>query len=164
MLRAVGDSKSPLIAMLIASFLNIGLDLLFIIVFHGGVAGAAIATVIAQGASALYCFFVVKRMPALRFSKSDLNWHPATVRYLVRLGSPTAAQNVIIGLGGLVLQRAVNSYGSVFIAGYTATNKLYGLMEMAAFFRENGCELFSRQYVEERGEENHVCMAVDPGA
>ena len=132
MLRAVGDSRSPLAAMLIASVVNIVLDFLFVVAFHWGVAGAAVATLIAQSASAAYCFFVVKALPALRFGRADLSWHPATVRQLVRLGTPTAAQNVVIGLGGLALQRVVNGYGSVFIAGYTATNKLYGLMEMAA--------------------------------
>ena len=132
MLRAVGDSKSPLYAMLIASFVNIALDGLFVIVFRWGVAGAAAATLIAQGSAALYCLTLVRRMPALRFGKEDLKWDGALARRLIYLGSPTAAQNVIIGLGGMVVQRVINGYGSVFIAGFTATNKLYGIMEMAA--------------------------------
>ena len=132
MLRAVGDSKSPLYAMLIASFVNIALDGLFVIVFRWGVAGAAAATLIAQGSAALYCLTLVRRMPALRFGKEDLKWDGALARRLISLGSPTAAQNVIIGLGGMVVQRVINGYGSVFIAGFTATNKLYGIMEMAA--------------------------------
>jgi Na+-driven multidrug efflux pump len=71
-------------------------------------------------------------MPALRFGRGDLKWDRKLIRRLVFLGTPTAAQNVIIGLGGMVVQRVINGYGSVFIAGFTATNKLYGIMEMAA--------------------------------
>ncbi len=132
MLRAVGDSKTPLYAMLIASLVNIALDGLFVIEFRWGVAGAAAATLIAQGVAALYCLKLVRRLPALRFGREDMKWDGALARRLISLGSPTAAQNVIIGLGGMVVQRVINSYGSVFIAGFTATNKLYGIMEMAA--------------------------------
>ena len=132
MLRAVGDSKTPLIAMLIASGVNVALDGLFVIAFHWGVAGAASATLIAQGSAALYCFSLVRRMPALRFERGDLKWDGTLARRLIYLGSPTAAQNVIIGLGSMVVRRAINGCGSIFIAGFTATNKLYGMMEMAA--------------------------------
>ena len=132
MLRAVGDSKTPLYAMLIASLVNIALDGLFVIVFRWGVAGAASATLIAQGSAALYCLTLVRRLPALRFGREDLKWEGALARRLIALGSPTAAQNMIIGLGGMAVQRVINSYGSIFIAGFTATNKLYGIMEMAA--------------------------------
>ena len=132
MLRAVGDSKTPLFAMLIASLVNIALDGLFVIAFRWGVAGAASATLIAQASAALYCLKLVRCMPALRFGREDLKWDGALARRLIYLGSPTAAQNVIIGLGGIVVQRVINGYGSIFIAGFTATNKLYGIMEMAA--------------------------------
>ncbi|MBQ6961261.1 MAG: MATE family efflux transporter [Clostridia bacterium] len=132
MLRAVGDSKTPLVAMLIASGVNIALDGLFVIAFHWSVAGAAAATLIAQGSAAVYCFSLVRRMPALRFGRGDLKWDGALARRLMYLGSPMAAQNVIIGLGSMVVQRAINGCGSIFIAGFTATNKLYGMMEMAA--------------------------------
>ncbi len=132
MLRAVGDSKTPLLSMLIASFVNIALDGLFVIAFRWGVAGAAAATLIAQASAALYCLSLVRRLPALRFGREDMKWDGVLARRLIFLGSPTAAQNVIIGLGGMAVQRVINSYGSVFIAGFTATNKLYGIMEMAA--------------------------------
>jgi len=131
-LRAVGDAKSPLYAMIIASVTNILLDALFVMVFHWGVAGAAAATVIAQGVSAVYCFIIIRRIPAIRFGRNDMKWHQAIGSRLLRLGTPLAAQNAVIGIGGMVLQRVVNPYESDFIAGYTATNKLYGLMEMAA--------------------------------
>ena len=132
MLRAVGDSKTPLIAMLIASATNIVLDGLFVIWFRWGVAGAAAATLIAQATAALYCLRMIRKLPMLRLGRTDLKWEGKTARRLINLGTPTAAQNVIIGLGGLVVQRVINGYGSIFIAGFTATNKLYGIMEMAA--------------------------------
>jgi len=131
-LRAVGDAKSPLIAMIIASCVNIALDALFVMVFRWGIAGAAVATVIAQGASAVYCFIIIRKIPDIRFEKEDLAWHSAIGRRLLALGTPLAAQNTVIGVGGMVIQRVVNPYQSSFIAGYTATNKLYGLLEMAA--------------------------------
>ena len=131
-LRAVGDAKSPLYAMIIASIINIALDWLFVMVFRWGIAGAAAATVLAQGASAIYCLIIIRRIPSIRFEKKDLAWHGETGGRLLRLGTPLAIQNAIIGIGGMALQRVVNPYQSDFIAGYTATNKLYGLMEMAA--------------------------------
>lgn len=131
-LRAVGDAKTPLYAMLLASCVNIALDALFVLFFRWGIAGAAAATVIAQGISALYCLRVIQKINAIRFEKKDMKWHPAIGKKLLALGTPLAAQNAVIGIGGMVLQRMVNPYQSAFIAGYTASNKLYGLLEMAA--------------------------------
>lgn len=130
-LRAVGDSKTPLTAMLVASLVNISLDALFVIAFRWGVAGAAAATLIAQSTSALYCFRMIRRVPILHLEQKDLRWDGPTVRRLIRLGTPTAGQNLVIGFGGMAVQRVVNGFGREFIAGFTATNKLYGLMEMA---------------------------------
>lgn len=132
MLRAVGDAKTPLIAMVIASVTNIALDALFMIVFRWGVAGAAIATAIAQATSGLYCALVIRKMEVLRFGWQDLRWEKQTAGRLIQLGTPAAAQNLVIGVGGMAVQRVINGFGSLFIAGFTVTNKLYGLMEMAA--------------------------------
>lgn len=74
-LRALGNSKSPLTAMVIAAFTNIGLDLLFVAVFHWGVAGAAVATLIAQTVSAIYCYFVLRKIDIVRLKRSDIIWH-----------------------------------------------------------------------------------------
>ena len=131
-LRALGDSKSPLYAMIIAALLNTGLDILFVWGFHWGIAGAAIATVIAQCCSALYCLMCIWRIKLLRLKRED--WHPdqALVRRLLALGAPVAFQNGIIGVGGFAVQYVLNGFGLVFIAGFTATNKIYGLLELAA--------------------------------
>lgn len=131
-LRALGDSKTPLYAMIVASLLNVGLDLLFVIVFHWGIGGAAAATVIAQAVSSVYCFINVRRISILKIEKRDLKLTRGMTGALLKLGAPTALQNLIISVGGMVVQSVVNKFGMLFIAGYTATNKLYGILETAA--------------------------------
>ena len=131
-LRALGDSKTPLAAMVTASVLNIVLDVLFVFGFHWGIGGAAIATVIAQGIAGVVCFVRVVRIPQLHGSE-PFAWPTAqSVLVLMKLSIPVSFQNIIISVGGMVVQSVVNGFGFLFIAGYTATNKLYGLIEMAA--------------------------------
>lgn len=131
-LRAVGNSRTPLTAMIIAASVNVILDLLFVAGFHWGVAGAAIATVTAQLFSAVYCFLVVRKIKLLHISRQDLQRRPGLDQKLLKLGTPVVFQNTIIAIGGLVVQYVVNGYGFLFVAGFTATNKLYGILEMAA--------------------------------
>ena len=131
-LRAVGNSRTPLTAMIIAASVNVILDLLFVAGFHWGVAGAAIATVTAQIFSAVYCFLVVRKIKLLHISRQDLQRRPGLDQKLLKLGTPVVFQNTIIAIGGLVVQYVVNGYGFLFVAGFTATNKLYGILEMAA--------------------------------
>lgn len=132
LLRALGDGRTPLQAMVIASILNILLDVLFVAVLHTGVGGAAVATLTAQAAAALYCLRVILRMDSLRIRREHLRPTKLLVRQLFSLGTPMAAQNTIIAIGGLVIQTIINGFGVIFIAGYTATNKLYGILEIAA--------------------------------
>ena len=131
-LRALGDGKSPLYAMILASLVNIGLDMLFVLVLRWGVAGAAIATVIAQACSCLYCLCRLHRLDFVRPKREDYRLDPALSARLLRLGVPVSFQNIIISVGGMIVQSVVNGLGVTFIAGYTATNKLYGVLEMAA--------------------------------
>ena len=131
-LRALGNSRSPLIAMTVAAVINVGLDLLFVAVFGWGIAGAAVATVIAQGFSALYCLIVLRKIPDIRLEKKDFYRQPSMSLRLLELGVPLAIQNVIISVGGLVVQYVINGFGFLFVAGFTAANKLYGVLEMAA--------------------------------
>ena len=132
MLRAIGDSKTPLAAMVTAALTNIALDALAVFVLDWGIAGAAAATVLAQCLAGSICARKLSRTPALRFGKADLPFRPALAGSLLRLGLPVAVKNVIISIGGILLQSIVNGFGMAFIAGYTATNKLYGLLEIAA--------------------------------
>lgn len=146
-LRALGDGKSPLIAMGIAAVLNIGLDCLFVLVFHWGIVGAAVASILAQLVSFLYCFAVIRKIDCIRYGR-DL-WKPDFIRLkrMFLFGMPIALQFVVITLGGMILQSSVNLQGSIFIAGYTATNKLYGLLEcLAMSFGLSACTFISQNY------------------
>ncbi len=132
LLRALGDGRTPLYAMVVASVLNILLDILFVAGLDLGVGGAAVATLIAQAVAALYCLRVILRMEMLHIRPTHLRPCRKLVWQLFSLGTPMAAQNTVIAVGGLVIQSIVNGYGVVFIAGYTAANKLYGILEIAA--------------------------------
>lgn len=131
-LRAMGDGKTPLYAMITASITNIVLDVLFVMVFPFGVAGAAVATLIAQIVSAVYCYVAISRIGGLKLTKEDFVLEKNETGRLLKLSLPLAFQNAIIAVGGMIVQFVVNGFGVLFIAGYTATNKLYGLLEVAA--------------------------------
>ncbi|MCC8025068.1 MAG: MATE family efflux transporter [Clostridium sp.] len=131
-LRAFGDGKSPLIAMAAAACTNIALDLIFVLVFHWGIAGAAAATLIAQLIAFLYCFFTLKKIDFISLEPGDWNFSSATAKELCNMGLPLALQHVLIAVGGMILQSAINLQGFVFVAGFTATNKIYGLLESSA--------------------------------
>ncbi|MCM1415428.1 MAG: MATE family efflux transporter [bacterium] len=130
-LRSLGDSRTPLHAMIVASLTNIVLDYLFVMGFGWGIAGAAAATVIAQAVSGLFCFFYIKKITFLRMERADFRLQEDLGARLFVLGLPMAFQNAIIAIGGMIVQFVVNGYGVLFIAGFTATNKLYGLLEIA---------------------------------
>ena len=144
-LRSVGDSRTPLMAMVVSTVTNIGLDLLLVAVLRWGVAGAAIATVIAQGLSCVVCVVGVARQEALRFSAADMRPDARMVRRLLSLGLPIAMQDCIISVGGLVLQTVVNGFGFIFLAGYSATSRLQGLLEIAGTSLGAGCGTFAGQ-------------------
>lgn len=131
-LRALGDSATPLRAMIVASITNIVLDILFVIGFGWGVEGAAVATVLAQLLSAVYCFAVIRKLDELKLSREDFRLESSFCQKLMVLAAPMAFQNTIIAVGGMIVQMVVNGMGVAFIAGMTATNKLYGLLEIAA--------------------------------
>lgn len=131
-LRALGDGKTPLYAMVMASVLNIALDFLFVMGFDWGVQGAAIATIIAQFCSVVYCALRVRHIAVLRLEADDWKLEGRLCARLMALGAPMAFQNTVISVGGMTVQSVVNGFGVVFIAGFTATNKLYGLLETAA--------------------------------
>ena len=131
-LRSLGDGKTPLNAMILASLTNIGLDLLFVLVFRWGIAGAAAATIIAQGCSTVFCLIRIRSIPFMRMQRSHFTLKADMAKRLMALGSPMAMQNAIIAIGGILIQGVANGYGVAFIAGFTATNKLYGVLEIAA--------------------------------
>ncbi len=130
-LRSVGNSSVPLMAMITASVTNIVLDVLFVMGFHWGVQGAAIATLCGQGLSCIICLIAVIRLPVMRIDRSDLRFDAKMSARLMKLGVPIAFQNLIISIGGLVVQRVVNSFRYVFVAGFNTASRLVGLIELA---------------------------------
>lgn len=131
-LRAVGDSKTPLIAMIAAALANIVLDCIAVFLLDWGIAGAAAATVLAQVLAGAVCMVKMLHTPQLRFEKHHMVKNPLLTKALMALGAPLAAQFVIIAVGGMAVQSVVNRFQTSFIAGFTATNKLYGILEIAA--------------------------------
>ena len=124
-LRALGDSRTPLYFLILSSVINVALDLVFILVFGMGVAGAAYATVAAQVLSGLLCLlYMAKKFPILRFHKSDWVWNGRLVVHHLRLGLPMAFQFSVTAIGVMILQGAINGFGSSVVAGYTAASKV----------------------------------------
>lgn len=131
-LRAIGDGRTPLIAMGIAGGVNVVLDLLFVMALHLGIFGAAAATLLAQMFAFLFCLASFRRYTIFRFRKTDWKWDGAMARELWRLGIPMALESTIVVLGGIFAQAVINSYGEVFVAGCTAANKLHGTLDCSA--------------------------------
>lgn len=124
-LRALGDSRTPLIFLVVSSVLNVGLDLLCIIAFDMGVAGAGAATVISQGVSAVLCLiYMRKNYDILRFEKGELKFELQKAVRLVSVGIPMALQFSITAIGSIILQSAVNSLGTSAVASVTAASKI----------------------------------------
>ena len=131
-LRSVGDSKTPLWAMAAASVTNILLDCIAVFVLDIGVVGAAIATVLAQILSGIICAIRIFHTPMLRIGKTHMSREPRLAGRLMGLGTPITLQNIVISVGGITVSSVVNQFETTFIAGFVSTNKLYGVLEMAA--------------------------------
>ncbi len=124
-IRSMGDSKTPLFFLILSSCLNIGLDLLLIAVFHVGIAGAAIATVVSQLVSGLLCLvYMIKKFEILHITKEEWKINPAHMKTLCSMGIPMGLQYSITAIGSVILQTAVNGLGSVAVASVTAANKV----------------------------------------
>lgn len=124
-LRGIGDSKTPLYFLIISVFFNIILDLLFILVFKWGVAGAALSTVISQvGAFATTIIYLNKNHHLIRFDLKQIRFDRKIFWQSVRIGLPTGIQQTFVGLGGIFLMGLVNGYGTIVIAGYSAAMRI----------------------------------------
>ena len=130
-LRALGDSRTPLYSMIIASVINIALDFLFVCVFRLGIGGAAWATIIAQFFSAVFCLPAVIRIRQLHITHTDLIPDSPLLRSITVLSAPMMLQNFFIVAGGMVVQSVVNTFSVIFIAGFTAGAKMHGVLEIA---------------------------------
>ena len=128
-LRALGDSKSPLYFLIVSAVINVVLDIAFIVIFHMGVEGCAYATVIAQGISALLCLvYIIKKFPVLRLKKEDFRFSVNTVNKLLGLGIPMGLQFSITAIGTIIVQGAINVYGAVYMAGFSAAGKIQNII------------------------------------
>lgn len=145
-LRAVGDTKRPLFFLIIAGVTNAGLNMFLVIVFHMGVAGVAIATVISQLISCilvLRCLYKTESIYQLRFSKLTLKWRYLKQIFLV--GIPAGIQSTVINFSNVLLQSSVNSFGSIAMAGYTAANNIFGFLYAAVNSVTQACMSFTSQ-------------------
>ncbi|GAA0824259.1 MATE family efflux transporter [Clostridium tertium] len=132
-LRALGDSKTPLYFLIVASILNIVLDIIFIVNFSMGVAGAAWATIISQGVSGLLCIiYTYKKYKILRLKKEDFKVKSRVYKKHLKIGIPMALQFSITAIGIMTVQGALNVFGSSAIAAYTAASKVLQIVMQPA--------------------------------
>ncbi|WP_211747780.1 MATE family efflux transporter [Paenibacillus sp. Marseille-Q4541] len=125
LLRALGDSRTPLLFLVIASVVNVALDFLFILVFNMGVAGAGLATVIAQLTASVLClYYIHKRIPLLQFKNADWKMNKKLIKEHLTIGFPMGFQASIIAIGAIILQITLNGLGSASVAAYTAAQKI----------------------------------------
>ncbi|MCR1839424.1 MATE family efflux transporter [Murimonas intestini] len=125
LVRALGDSRTPLYFLVIACVLNIGLDFLCILGFNMGVAGAACATILAQLVSGILCIvYIKKKLPLLWLTRDDFRIRRWEIAVHLKVGLPMAFQTSIIAIGSLILQFALNGLGAVSVAAYTAAQKI----------------------------------------
>lgn len=124
-LRAVGDSKTPLYFLILCSILNVVLDLAFVLILHWGVAGVAIATVISQGISAVLCLlYMVKKHPYLRPDRAAFSPDMGLLGEYCRIGIPLCIQSLFLCVGMFVITAVINSYGSDIVAAFTIGSKV----------------------------------------
>ena len=147
-LRSVGDSKATLYFLCISSVVNIVLDLVFVIVFHWGVEGTAIATVIAQGVSALVSlFYMHRKYEFFRFARGEFAFDPSCCGQILKLGVPTMVQMCIVSGGNVLIQRVVNDLGTVALAANTAAARIENYMFIPVQSMNNGLATFTGQNV-----------------
>ncbi len=154
-LRSLGDSKTPLYFLIIATLLNIVLALVFIINFGWGVPGSALALVIAQGVSGLLCIiYIARKFPVLHLKLSDFKWDNRLAWEHIRMGMPMAVQFSVLGMGMIIIQAVCNRFGTETIAGFTAAMRIEQLalqpmisfgLAMAVYTAQNfGARKFAR--------------------
>lgn len=145
-LRAVGDTKRPLIFLIISGVANAGLNMILVIIFHMGVAGVGIGTVISQLISCilvLRCLYESEGCYQLRFSK--LRIQKVYLRQIFQVGIPAGIQSTVINFSNALLQSSVNSFGSTAMAGYTAANNILGFLYVSVNAVTQACMSFTSQ-------------------
>ncbi len=131
LMRSLGNSRTPLLFLLISTCMNIVLDLVFVVAFDWGVAGIALATILAQLFSVLCCLlYIVKCYPELHFSRAHMSPSAALYKEMLATGLSMAMMNTIFSIGSVCMQSAINSLGTLTISAHTAARKLAEFMNM----------------------------------
>ncbi len=131
-LRAAGDTKSPLISLSIAGVLNVFLNLFFVIAFDMNVAGVALATIISQALSAaLVMYALMHRMDATRFVITEMRFHKKELLNVIKIGLPAGIQGSLFSISNVIIQSSVNSFGDVFMSGNAAAGNIEGFVYVA---------------------------------
>ena len=147
-LRAVGDSKATLYFLLVSSVLNLVLDVLFVVVFHWGITGAAVATVISQLGSALVSvWYMFKKYPIFRFARGEFSFHRDKCLLCLKLGIPTTIQQSIVSFGHVFIQRLVNSFGEAAMAAFSVGGRIESYMFVPTIGLNTAMANFSAQNV-----------------
>ncbi len=126
-LRALGDSRTPFVAIIIASLINIVLDLLFVLAFDMGVAGAAIATVFAQLCSCLFCMRAVAKHGIIHLNRAFFKFDGKLAWSLIKIGIPVAFMSSITAIGCIIVQSFVNAFGKLYMSAFAAISKIINL-------------------------------------
>ena len=130
-LRAIGDSLTPLLFLILATVSNIGLDYLFILEFHMGVQGAAYATVLAQLISVVLCFVrIFRKFPILHLQKSDFRPEKELIVEMYKSGLSMGLMSCLVSIGTIMLQSAINTFGTTVIVAHTAARKVFEIMSL----------------------------------
>ncbi|NQT57833.1 MAG: MATE family efflux transporter [Bacteroidetes bacterium] len=145
-LRGTGNSKTPFYFLLVAVFLNVGLDLLFVVVFEMGIAGAAYATVTAQGTAFFACLLYINRYnPLVSFHFRHLELSMKYLRKGIAIGTPEAFQRIITAVGRIVIQAMINPFGTTVIAAYTAGMRIDSFAGLPIMELAHAMTLFTSQ-------------------
>ena len=130
-LRAIGDSRTPLLFLIFSSLLNVALDLLFVLAFRMEIAGVAWATVISQTVSAILCLvYMFRRYPALRFSRADMKPDKEILKKYAAIALPMAFQGVMLSIGDMTVTSVINSFGTDTVAAYTIGQKCIQIVQI----------------------------------
>ncbi len=169
MLRGLGDSKTPLYLLIASTLMNVVLDLVFVVVFKWGVAGAAWATIIAQALSFAGVLIVLdKKNQYLRLDRRNLKWDKTMFAQMLRIGLPTGLQQTLVSLGMMALTRVVNGFGPLTMAAYTAALRIDSIASMPAMNLSQAVTTFTGQNIgagkPERVRRGHLsAIAVNAG-
>lgn len=145
LLSALGDSRTPLVAVILSSVLNVALDAVFIPVFHWGVTGVAASTVTAQIFSLLFCLWKLRGIPEVNLDRGAFKVDRTSMRELIRLGAPMGFRNGVISVGGLFVQWVINGFGILFVAGTSAAQKYLDLLQLVAGALDGAVATYSAQ-------------------